>query len=201
MSGRWFYTRDGTPNGPFSAEEMKSLAGRRVLSPSDWIWQEGQDRQDGALAENEFDFSLPPATPGLPDWLDDVAKIEPEPPVQLIAEPLPAADTREWLADLRLWIELELPAPAAKPPDESATVTPTLELNVALVVPVPTDPRAERMRAESGCRIRVDPGSGQVPQMAAEASSGPKRGARRRQQCRAHRRVSQGPHGHRRLAR
>ncbi len=161
MSGRWFYTRDGAPNGPFSTEEMKSLAGRKILWPTDWIWQEGQERKDGSLAESEFDFSEQAATAGLPDWLNDVANIGPEPKVELIAERLPKLDNPEWLEDLRLWIGLEAPAPAKKSertealPSRPAQEPPAAPPKVA---PVPANPLAEKMRAESG----FDPDTGQI---------------------------------------
>lgn len=42
---QWFYFRDGTAHGPFSAGEMRDLARSGTLLESDLLWRPGMDRQ------------------------------------------------------------------------------------------------------------------------------------------------------------
>jgi hypothetical protein len=112
---RWFYRKDGRPQGPVPAEEIGELVARGLLRPAAWVWPEGGDAGGGmearaALAEPRVAAEAPP----LPDWLADVARLETRGPVP---PPAAAESPPDWLEDLRLWYGLgEVTAPS--PPEQ-----------------------------------------------------------------------------------
>jgi len=121
MTPHWYYSHAGLTHGPFSMEQIKQHAAKKLVLESDLLWQGGFEK-DAVMAQAALDFfHLPvPASPPL-DWLEDVAQLERIGP---LPGPLPCKENPEWLDDLRLWYGLELFAGAAispKPANMSQT--------------------------------------------------------------------------------
>src|SRR5262249_47855740 len=117
MSARWFYAHGDATHGPLTTEEMQARAERSEISPTDPVWPEGSDRADATAAEAflripvlvpEVIAEEPPkqAEPReeLPDWLEDVRKLERHGP---LPEPELNREAPAWLEDLRLWVALD----------------------------------------------------------------------------------------------
>src|SRR5262245_9918455 len=72
MADLWFYTRGGKQMEPVSAAELKELATRGALKPTDMVWREGMPQWiRAATAQGLFDqtpaYASPqPATPYAP---------------------------------------------------------------------------------------------------------------------------------------
>jgi hypothetical protein len=105
---------------------MQALARQMVLLPDDWVWQEGQERKDGSLAESEFDFSkIAAAAPKtVVEPASRTTKVDTEAHVKLISEPPPSSVSPEWIEDLRLWIDLDADTPPAKYGIDPADILP-----------------------------------------------------------------------------
>jgi hypothetical protein len=118
MKRLWYYTHAGTTHGRFSTDDLNEHAARKLLLPSDFVWQDGGSPDAGAPAHTVIDFLAPaPAVSQLPDWLADVDTAVRQDPF----EPMPpSSEVPEWLEDLRLWISLETPA-ASNPAGANAT--------------------------------------------------------------------------------
>lgn len=65
MASAWFYSRDGKQFGPVSAQELRELALRHVIQPSDLVWKEGlKTWKPASKVAGLFDGVSPrPATP------------------------------------------------------------------------------------------------------------------------------------------
>lgn len=106
MNAPWYYSHDNMTHGPFTAEQIKAHAARKMLLESDWIWQGDDNRKDAVPAAAALDFSrLPAVASPIPDWLADVADVATKGPAP---GPLPSDELPEWLEDLRLWVGLEM---------------------------------------------------------------------------------------------
>ena len=105
MIGQWYYLHDGVTHGPFSEEEIKDRAARKMLSASDLLWQGASGQKDAVPAARVLDFSQfrQEGSP-MPDWLADVGKGETKGPV---ITPVPSKDVPDWLEG---WMAPEKPA-------------------------------------------------------------------------------------------
>jgi len=124
MFDRWFYTRKGQSHGPVSAEQIKVLATKGLLSRDDLVWREGAHRQTAVRAETVVDFKAATPKPApVPNWLSDVAQVEATRVRRPIAKPAPAP-TPLWLDDVRRLEDLltgrtrvAIPPPSSLPMD------------------------------------------------------------------------------------
>lgn len=98
MPDRWYYTHDRQSHGPLSAQQIKELALRGLLTPGDMVWREGCNRQTAVRADTVVDFKPTPAP--VPGWLSDVEKVEAT-RVRKPQPPKPAAQPLLWLDDIR----------------------------------------------------------------------------------------------------
>lgn len=73
MSQQWFYTRAGTKYGPVSPAELKQLASRDPLAPTDLVWKEGMPEWVPAVKIKGLCITSPAATspPPLPVTLSE----------------------------------------------------------------------------------------------------------------------------------
>src|ERR1700683_3866095 len=82
---QWYYAEKASTRGPCNLEEMKGHIASRWLRAGDLVWPQGSDRTVARAAHEEPEFSglfrTKPATPALPDWLQDVATVETRGPV------------------------------------------------------------------------------------------------------------------------
>src|SRR5262245_60694390 len=118
MSTQWFYARAGQTHGPLSPEEIKALAARGQIAPSDLAWPEGAGVDERLPAQAVLEIQE--AAGALPDWLEDVEsnqRVGPLPP------PEPCHDVPDWMEDLRVWIALDAYGPTI-PWDDSLGLPP-----------------------------------------------------------------------------
>jgi hypothetical protein len=120
MRRQWYYSHDGATHGPFSEQEIKEHAARKVLLESDWLWQGDAQPRDAVQAGAALDFlQISSAASPVPDWLADLAAVESK---GALPGPLPSEEIPEWLEDLRLWVGLDLYAPAMQSSAEMTTI-------------------------------------------------------------------------------
>lgn len=117
----WYYLHDKVTMGPFTAAEIKERAARNMILESDPIWQAGGQAKDAPAAKTAREAAPSKAPPAqLPDWLDDVAKVERKGP---LPGPVPGNHAPQWLDDLRLWYGLEMYAVPKSPQQLPKPVT------------------------------------------------------------------------------
>ena len=97
-NGPWYFSHAGVTYGPFSLDEIKDRSNRKMLSHSDWAWQDAADAK-----RRVADLLASAVAAPAPDWLADVVEAEKETESSSTAAP----DAPDWLEDLRLWIALE----------------------------------------------------------------------------------------------
>jgi hypothetical protein len=101
---RWFYRKEGRPQGPLTAAQIGELLAGGRLQDDDWVWPEGKEPRDGRHARDVTDAArVSVGTSPLPDWLQDVARQQPHGPVP---GPSASPELPDWLEDLRLWYGL-----------------------------------------------------------------------------------------------
>jgi hypothetical protein len=61
MVDRWYYAHDGARLGPFSSEQLKTLAAGGKILRTDTVWQEGVEK--GALAAKVRSLFVAVASP------------------------------------------------------------------------------------------------------------------------------------------
>jgi hypothetical protein len=124
MADQWYFARDGTNFGPFSAAQLKTLAASQQLGPRDTVWKAGGERRAVAskvkgLFPDARAAAVPPAS-GNPATPAAPPSGPPAPQPPLLAEdfvpiPDPTAEPPTPLADrLARPEELEL-APGEAP--------------------------------------------------------------------------------------
>jgi hypothetical protein len=96
MADQYFYTRDKTPQGPFSAAQLKQLAADGHIQRTDAVWKEGMGQTVPAAKVKNL-FAAPPPALAVP-------AAPPPPP-----EAVPATDA---------------PEPAAQVPDQARPAPP-----------------------------------------------------------------------------
>jgi hypothetical protein len=121
MNGQWYYLHDDKTLGPFSEEEIKDHAFRRMLLPNDWLWEGANERKHAVPASVVLDFSqsVRGSTP-LPDWMTEHTPLETRCPT---AGPVPSEESPAWLEDLRLWVALDRNSPVLGMPSVAVNST------------------------------------------------------------------------------
>ena len=123
MNGQWYYSHGGITHGPFSNEEIRERAARKMLLENDWLWQGSREPKDAFPAQAALDFSnLPLVVSPIPDWLADVAEVESQ---DLLASPVASKEAPDWLEDLRLWVGLDFYAAEKKSPNSAGSAIKT----------------------------------------------------------------------------
>jgi hypothetical protein len=141
----WYYSQEGQVRGPCTAEELKELVAIGLLRQQDRVWKEREDPELGTSVETVLN---------LPDWVEDVARLETRGPVPPTAA---SHELPDWLEDLRIWYGLEEPvaSPAVPPVPTASAASPTLP---ALPPAGEADTLAEKAVRETG----FDPRTGRV---------------------------------------
>jgi hypothetical protein len=117
MATDWYYSKNGTNYGPVSSSELKALAERRELLPTDLVWKEGISSWKLAANVNGLFPSIP------------VAVAVPAPPAAIpIAEAIPALPAA-------IPVAAAVPAPPAIPVATAAPAPPVIP--VATAAPAP----------------------------------------------------------------
>src|SRR5262249_55914405 len=114
MTDRYFFSRDDTPFGPFSAGELRGLAASGQVRPTDPVWKEGSDRKvPAARVKNLFPALVPSPEPPEATPAPGARTAEPAP----VGEPTPVrpalpADAKELVAPV--------PEPRTEPVERAA---------------------------------------------------------------------------------
>jgi hypothetical protein len=136
MADRWYYAHGEDRKGPFSGQQMKDLASRGEILPTDTVWKEGVAQ--GALAgkvKNLFQPAHPPPAGAAPAPAPAAALAEALPPPVQPDSSVLAAETKAGRAEAP-------PAGGAETASEGATA--------AARRPAAEQPRAKKGRAVAG---------------------------------------------------
>ncbi len=93
----FYYSHDNTPHGPFSAKEMRELAMRGAISPTDIVWKEGSEQKVQAARVKNL-FPPAPAVVAPQPAPAVVPAAEVAPPVTDEAPPKPAYEEQTFVA-------------------------------------------------------------------------------------------------------
>ncbi len=121
MDSQWYYSHDGITHGPFSGQQLKEQAARRLLLENDLLWQGGREARDPLPAQAALDFSnLSPVVALIPEWLEDMGADEGQ---AAVPAPVASNEAPAWLEDLRLWLALDGPRADEAAPGPSVIKT------------------------------------------------------------------------------
>jgi protein phosphatase len=132
MADQWYYSQAGQVRGPVSTDRVQQLLASGEIKPEEEVWAGNSDRKQASEVRKASTLRPAPAAPVVPDWLEDVAKVE-----QAAQAEGSSAVEIDWLADVEIPpgpVNVE-PAGQAVPAAEAGVVEVIPFLEAAVVVP------------------------------------------------------------------